>query len=103
MVILYAIEDYTIYVGLDQFENEDLIKFSGRFMQLSGLVLMWFHADQFSSPHAYIRLHEGEQTPPPSLIGMACQSSRTVRLRARRSRRAMSSGRPRATWPSTRG
>jgi hypothetical protein len=73
MVIVYVIEDHTIYVGLNQAENEHLIRFSGRFMQLSGLVLMWFHVDKFSSPHAYIRLHEGEETPPLNLVAVACQ------------------------------
>jgi hypothetical protein len=73
MVIPDIVEDDTISVGVAQFENEDLIKFTGRFMQLSGLVLVWFHVDKFSSWHAYVRLHEGEQSPPPSLVAMACQ------------------------------
>lgn len=73
MVIVYQIEDHTIYVGVDQFENEDLIKFTGKFMEQTGLVLMWYHADKVSSPHAYIRLHEGEKTPPQDLVQIACQ------------------------------
>jgi hypothetical protein len=73
MVILYQVEGHTIYVGVDQFENEDLIKFSGRFMELTNLVLVWYHVDKFSSPHAYIRLDEGETTAPPSLAAVACQ------------------------------
>lgn len=73
MVIVYQIDDHTIYVGVDQFENEDLIKFSGKFMEQTGLVLMWYHADKVSSPHAYIRLHEGEKTPPQNLVQIACQ------------------------------
>ncbi|RAL13595.1 putative DUF814 domain protein [Aspergillus homomorphus CBS 101889] len=42
-----------IYVGKDKFENEDLIKF--------GLEKdVWFHVDNLSSAHVYLRLHDGE-------------------------------------------
>ncbi|KAL4878806.1 hypothetical protein BJY04DRAFT_195110 [Aspergillus karnatakaensis] len=42
-----------IYVGKDKFENEDLIKF--------GLEKdVWFHVDNLSSAHVYLRLREGE-------------------------------------------
>jgi hypothetical protein len=73
MVILYVVDDYTIYVGIDQFENEDLIKFSGRFMELSNLILLWYHADKCSSPHAYVRLREGEKAAPANVVAAACQ------------------------------
>ncbi|RAH45537.1 putative DUF814 domain protein [Aspergillus brunneoviolaceus CBS 621.78] len=42
-----------IYVGKDKFENEDLIKF--------GLESdVWFHVDNLSSAHVYLRLRDGE-------------------------------------------
>ncbi|OHT08969.1 hypothetical protein TRFO_22303 [Tritrichomonas foetus] len=73
MVIIYQIDDHTIWVGVDQFENEELIHFSQRFMEQSGLTLMWYHVDKFSSPHAYVRLHEGETTVPKKLADICCQ------------------------------
>ncbi|KAI9711440.1 MAG: Coiled-coil domain-containing protein 25 [Candelaria pacifica] len=42
-----------IYVGKDKVENEELIKF--------GLDEdVWFHADNLSSAHVYLRMNEGE-------------------------------------------
>ncbi|PKY00956.1 coiled-coil domain-containing protein 25 [Aspergillus campestris IBT 28561] len=42
-----------IYVGKDKFENEDLIK--------HGLEKdVWFHVDNLSSAHVYLRMREGE-------------------------------------------
>ncbi|KAE8379471.1 hypothetical protein BDV26DRAFT_259541, partial [Aspergillus bertholletiae] len=42
-----------IYVGKDKFENEDLIKY--------GLEKdVWFHVDNLSSAHVYLRLRDGE-------------------------------------------
>ncbi|KAL4968110.1 putative DUF814 domain protein [Aspergillus stella-maris] len=42
-----------IYVGKDKFENEDLIKY--------GLETdVWFHVDNLSSAHVYVRLRDGE-------------------------------------------
>ena len=73
MVWVYEIDGHTIWVGLDQFENEELIKFSQRFMAESGLTLIWYHADKVSSPHAYIKLHEGETEPAKNLVQIACQ------------------------------
>lgn len=44
--------DFTIYMGLDKHENEDLIKY--------GLPEdIWFHVDKLSSAHVYLRLHRG--------------------------------------------
>ncbi|KAK8886026.1 Coiled-coil domain-containing protein 25 [Tritrichomonas musculus] len=73
MVIVYQVDDHTIYVGVDQFENEELIHFTQRFMEQSGLTLMWYHVDKFSSPHAYVRLHENETTVPKKLADICCQ------------------------------
>ncbi|KAE8366666.1 hypothetical protein BDV27DRAFT_124939 [Aspergillus caelatus] len=42
-----------IYVGKDKFENENLIKY--------GLEKdVWFHVDNLSSAHVYLRLRDGE-------------------------------------------
>eukprot|EP00244_Chara_vulgaris_P013373 TRINITY_DN756_c0_g1_i1.p1 TRINITY_DN756_c0_g1~~TRINITY_DN756_c0_g1_i1.p1 ORF type:complete len:215 (+),score=59.80 TRINITY_DN756_c0_g1_i1:275-919(+) len=44
--------DYTIYMGLDKFENEELIKY--------GLPEdVWFHVDKLSSAHVYLRMGKG--------------------------------------------
>eukprot|EP01126_Amoeba_proteus_P011302 TRINITY_DN14544_c0_g1_i2.p1 TRINITY_DN14544_c0_g1~~TRINITY_DN14544_c0_g1_i2.p1 ORF type:complete len:169 (+),score=23.24 TRINITY_DN14544_c0_g1_i2:105-611(+) len=42
-------ESYTIYMGKDKFENEDLIAFG--FPED-----IWFHVDNISSAHVYLRL-----------------------------------------------
>ncbi|KIY97006.1 Coiled-coil domain-containing protein 25-like protein [Monoraphidium neglectum] len=45
-------DDYLIYMGRDKYENEDLIKY--------GLPTdVWFHVDDLSSAHVYLRLPEG--------------------------------------------
>ncbi|GBG84801.1 hypothetical protein CBR_g39177 [Chara braunii] len=45
--------DFTIYMGLDKFENEELIKY--------GLPEdVWFHVDKLSSAHVYLRLRKGQ-------------------------------------------
>ncbi|KAG0539409.1 hypothetical protein BDA96_03G320300 [Sorghum bicolor] len=45
--------DYTIYMGADKTENEELIKY--------GLPEdVWFHVDKVSSAHVYLRLKKGE-------------------------------------------
>lgn len=46
--------EYTIYVGKDKYENEDLIKY--------GLPEdVWFHVDDLSSAHVYLRQKPGEK------------------------------------------
>lgn len=56
-------EDYLIYMGKDKFENEDLIRF--------GLPTdVWFHVDDMSSAHVYLRLADGcdlASIPPETL------------------------------------
>lgn len=48
-----AAGDYTIYMGADKNENEELIKY--------GLPEdVWFHVDKVSSAHVYLRLKKGE-------------------------------------------
>mmetsp|Transcript_16388 Transcript_16388/g.24040 ORF Transcript_16388/g.24040 Transcript_16388/m.24040 type:complete len:218 (-) Transcript_16388:135-788(-) len=45
-------EGYTIYMGKDKYENEDLIKY--------GLPEdVWFHVDDLSSAHVYLRMKPG--------------------------------------------
>lgn len=45
--------DYTIFMGLDKYENEELIKYG--FPED-----VWFHVDKMSSAHVYVRLHRGQ-------------------------------------------
>ncbi|XP_076920613.1 uncharacterized protein LOC143581802 [Bidens hawaiensis] len=45
--------DYTIFMGLDKFENEELIKYG--FPED-----IWFHVDKMSSAHVYVRLLKGQ-------------------------------------------
>ena len=44
---------YTIYMGIDKFENEDLIKHGWP-------EDIWFHVDKVSSAHVYLRLPKGQ-------------------------------------------
>ncbi|CAA0821332.1 Unknown protein [Striga hermonthica] len=45
--------DYTIFMGIDKYENEELIQY--------GLPEdIWFHVDKMSSAHVYLRLHKGQ-------------------------------------------
>mmetsp|Transcript_15371 Transcript_15371/g.23149 ORF Transcript_15371/g.23149 Transcript_15371/m.23149 type:complete len:214 (+) Transcript_15371:75-716(+) len=47
-------EGYVIYMGADKYENEDLIKY--------GLPEdMWFHVDDLSSAHVYLRLRKDQK------------------------------------------
>lgn len=73
MVITYQLKDTVIYVGVDKFENEELIHYAQRFMERTGITLFWFHADRFSSPHAYIRMREGQTEPDPGVMAVCCQ------------------------------
>ncbi|KAL2516901.1 hypothetical protein Adt_13148 [Abeliophyllum distichum] len=45
--------DYTIFMGLDKYENEELIKYG--FPED-----IWFHVDKMSSAHVYLRLLKGQ-------------------------------------------
>ncbi|EPS65986.1 hypothetical protein M569_08789 [Genlisea aurea] len=45
--------DYTIFMGLDKYENEELIKYG--FPED-----IWFHVDKMSSAHVYLRLPKGQ-------------------------------------------
>lgn len=43
----------TLFMGLDKFENEDLIKWGWP-------EDVWFHVDKYSSAHVYLRLRHGQ-------------------------------------------
>lgn len=45
--------DYTIFMGLDKHENEELIKYG--FQED-----IWFHVDKMSSAHVYLRMNKGQ-------------------------------------------
>ncbi|KAH3684574.1 hypothetical protein WICPIJ_004464 [Wickerhamomyces pijperi] len=64
----YASNPRFIYMGKDKMENEDLIRY--------GLDQdVWFHVDNFSSAHVYLRLNEGEQwdSIPEEILIDCCQ------------------------------
>uniref|UniRef100_A0A6B2LIL4 NFACT RNA-binding domain-containing protein n=1 Tax=Arcella intermedia TaxID=1963864 RepID=A0A6B2LIL4_9EUKA len=59
---------YTIYMGKDKFENEELIKY--------GLPEdIWFHVDNLSSAHVYLRLPPGKTITdiPGEVLEDCCQ------------------------------
>lgn len=62
----YSSNPRFIYMGKDKYENEDLIRY--------GLDQdVWFHVDNLSSAHVYLRLNDGEKwdsIPEELLIGM---------------------------------
>ena len=63
-----ASSGHTFYMGKDKYENEDLIKY--------GLPEdVWFHVEDLSSAHVYLRLNEGEKLEDISedVIMEACQ------------------------------
>ncbi len=55
MVFFFQTSDgFVVYMGRDKYENEDLIKF--------GLLEdIWFHVDELSSAHVYLRLNPGQR------------------------------------------
>ena len=49
-----SVEGYVIYMGKDKYENEDLIKY--------GVPEdLWFHVDDLSSAHVYLRLRKDQR------------------------------------------
>lgn len=55
MVFWYQSTDgHVIYMGRDKFENEELIKYGWD-------EDLWFHVDDLSSAHVYLRMNKGEE------------------------------------------
>ncbi|CAH2245507.1 coiled-coil domain-containing 25 isoform X1 [Pelobates cultripes] len=52
-VVIVVSSPYTIYMGKDKYENEDLIKYGWP-------EDIWFHVDKLSSAHVYLRLQKGQ-------------------------------------------
>ena len=49
-----SLEGYVMYMGADKFENEDLIRY--------GIPEdLWFHVDDLSSAHVYLRLRKDQK------------------------------------------
>lgn len=59
--------EYTMYMGKDKYENEDLIKYG----QPEDC---WFHVDDLSSAHVYLRLKPGQTLNdiPPDVLTDCC-------------------------------
>ena len=54
MVFYYLTSDkHIVYMGKDKYENEELLKWGWNND-------IWFHVDNLSSAHVYLRLNEGE-------------------------------------------
>lgn len=70
MPIYFTCSDpkYTVYMGKDKFENEELLKYG--FPED-----IWFHVDKFSSAHVYLRL------PPGSMDMMGCKDKDAAKLK----------------------
>ncbi|KAL4479270.1 hypothetical protein ABPG72_011482 [Tetrahymena utriculariae] len=69
MVFYYTSSDgHLLYMGRDKFENEELIKYGWD-------EDIWFHVDDLSSAHVYLRLNEDEEWTniDEKLIQECCQ------------------------------
>ncbi|GAM22095.1 hypothetical protein SAMD00019534_052700 [Acytostelium subglobosum LB1] len=70
MVFFFKIcdPDYLVYMGRDKYENEDLIKYGWP-------EDIWFHVDNLSSAHVYLRLKRGETINdiPQNVLDECCQ------------------------------
>eukprot|EP00611_Tribonema_gayanum_P013501 TRINITY_DN2448_c0_g1_i1.p1 TRINITY_DN2448_c0_g1~~TRINITY_DN2448_c0_g1_i1.p1 ORF type:complete len:217 (-),score=67.47 TRINITY_DN2448_c0_g1_i1:117-767(-) len=68
MYFFTASSGHTLYMGKDKYENEDLIRY--------GLPEdVWFHVDNLSSAHVYLRMNKGEKLKEvlPEVIMECCQ------------------------------
>ncbi|ELP87903.1 coiled-coil domain containing protein, putative [Entamoeba invadens IP1] len=77
MVFTYEIRgDYIVYVGIDKYENEELIK-------CALPQDIWFHVDSESSAHVYLRLKDKDtlDTIPEDTLEDCCQlvKSRSIK------------------------
>lgn len=70
---------YTIYVGEDKFENESLIAYGFP-------TDVWFHADNFSSAHVYLRMKEGDTWDklPSKVVEEVCHLTKDNSLKGRK-------------------
>lgn len=50
------LDGHVLYMGKDKYENEDLIRYG--FPED-----VWFHVDNLSSAHVYLRMNRGEKVP----------------------------------------
>ncbi|EGC31675.1 hypothetical protein DICPUDRAFT_82463 [Dictyostelium purpureum] len=70
MVLFYKIIDpeYIVYMGIDKYENEDLIKYGWP-------EDIWFHVHDLSSAHVYLRLKKGQTINdiPANVLEECCQ------------------------------
>lgn len=69
MVFFFTAADgHVVYMGKDKFENEDLI-------QWGWPEDIWFHVDNLSSAHVYVRLNVGEdwRNMSKELVHEMCQ------------------------------
>ena len=68
MVFYFTCSDprYTIYMGRDKYENEELIRYGWP-------EDLWFHVDKLSSAHVYLRLPPGDDfSEVPDVIVHEC-------------------------------
>ncbi|KAL7720781.1 Coiled-coil domain-containing protein 25 [Entamoeba marina] len=77
MVFTYIVTGgYLVYVGIDKYENEELIKFA---LPQD----LWFHVDSESSAHVYLRIKEGDtfDSIPEDALEDCCQlvKSRSIK------------------------
>ena len=56
-----------MYMGKDKYENEDLIRYG--FPED-----VWFHVDNLSSAHVYLRMNRGEKVRGSYSYGFRCSS-----------------------------
>ena len=70
MVFYFTCSDprYTIYMGRDKYENEELIRYGWP-------EDLWFHVDKHSSAHVYLRLPREETIAdvPPAIVHECAQ------------------------------
>ena len=52
--VCFSNPEMIIYMGKDKYENEELIKYAWPDRDI------WFHVDDLSSAHVYLRLEEGQ-------------------------------------------
>eukprot|EP01129_Flabellula_baltica_P009869 TRINITY_DN4104_c0_g1_i2.p1 TRINITY_DN4104_c0_g1~~TRINITY_DN4104_c0_g1_i2.p1 ORF type:complete len:114 (+),score=28.91 TRINITY_DN4104_c0_g1_i2:203-544(+) len=71
--------NYTIYVGRDKYENDELFKYG--FPED-----VWFHVEDLSSPHVYLRIPKGMTIDeiPPELVEECAQLCKEGSIQGRK-------------------